>query len=179
MTQAEKAHDFEKTLEELEAVVSQLDGEVKLEKALELFEHGVLLSKRCEEFLKGAEQKVEILKRLADGSIVTQKFDDKKSDTISSVVTNYDVDEDDEEDDDEDEDEDEDEDDDDEEDDDEEDDDDDDDDDDLKYSSKSKVPAATKTKQAARARKKESLEIGMQTQTTDSTNQLRIKIEEA
>ena len=132
MTQAEKTHDFEKTLEELEAVVSQLDGEVKLEKALELFEHGVLLSKRCEEFLKGAEQKVEILKRLADGSIVTQKFDDPKSETISSVVTNYDVEED--EDDDEDDDEDEDE---DEEDEDEEDEDDEDeDDDDLKYSSK-------------------------------------------
>ncbi len=175
MTQAEKAHDFEKTLEELEAVVSQLDGEVKLEKALELFEHGVLLSKRCEEFLKGAEQKVEILKRLADGSIVTQKFEDKKSDTISSVVTNYDVEEEDDEEEDDDDDED------DDEDDEEEDDDDDfdDDDDDLKFSSKSKVPAATKAKQAARTRKKESLEVGMQTQTADSTNQLRIKIEEA
>ncbi|MDX2107805.1 MAG: exodeoxyribonuclease VII small subunit [Candidatus Melainabacteria bacterium] len=177
MTQAEKTHDFEKTLEELEAVVSQLDGEVKLEKALELFEHGVLLSKRCEEFLKGAEQKVEILKRLADGSIVTQKFDDGKSETISSVVTNYDVEED--EDDDEDEDEDEEDDDDDDEDDDDDDDEEDDDDDDLKYTSKSKVKANLPAKQAARSRKKESLEIGMQTESADSTNQLRIKIEES
>lgn len=177
MTQAEKAHDFEKTLEELEAVVLQLDGEIKLEKALELFEHGVLLSKRCEEFLKGAEQKVEILKRLADGSIVTQKFDDGKSETISSVVTNYDV-EDEEEDDDDEDDDDFDEDEDDEEDD-EDDNDDQDDDDDMKYSSKSKVKANLPAKQAARSRKKESLEIGMQTETADSTNQLRIKIEES
>lgn len=177
MTQAEKAHDFEKTLEELEAVVSQLDGEVKLEKALELFEHGVLLSKRCEEFLKGAEQKVEILKRLADGSIVTQKFDDGKSETISSVLTNYDVNED-EDDDDDDEDDDE-EDDDGEDDDEDEDDEEDDDEDDLKYSSKSKIQATTPAKQAARKRKKESLEVGMQTQSADSTNQLRIKIEES
>lgn len=173
MTQAEKAHDFEKTLEELEGVVSQLDGEVKLEKALELFEHGVLLSKRCEEFLKGAEQKVEILKRLADGSIVAQKFDDGKTESIATVISNYDV-----EDDDVDEDEDEDE---DEEDEDEEDDDDDDDedDDDTKYSSKSKVKANATTKQAARAKKKESLEIGMQTENADSASQLRIKIEDS
>lgn len=178
MTQAEKAHDFEKTLEELEGVVSQLDGEVKLEKALELFEHGVLLSKRCEEFLKGAEQKVEILKRLADGSIVAQKFDDGKTESISTVISNYDVEdeEDDDEDDDEEEDGDED-DDDDEEDDDE--DDEDDEDDDAKFSSKSKVKANATAKQAARSKKKESLEIGMQTETADSTNQLRIKIEDA
>ncbi len=175
MTQAGKAHDFEKTLEELEGVVSQLDGEVKLEKALELFEHGVLLSKRCEEFLKGAEQKVEILKRLADGSIVAQKFEDGKTETISSVISNYDVDDD--EDDDEEDDEDDDDDDDDDEED--EDDDEDDDDDDTKYSSKSKVKAGATTKKAARSKQKESLEIGMQTDTADSTNQLRIKIEEA
>ncbi len=175
MTQAEKAHDFEKTLEELEGVVSQLDGEVKLEKALELFEHGVLLSKRCEEFLKGAEQKVEILKRLADGSIVAQKFDDGKTESISTVISNYDV-EDDNDDDEEDEDDDEEDDDDEDEDDDEEEDDD---DDDTKYSSKSKVKANATAKQAARAKKKESLEIGMQTEKADSTSQLRIKIEDA
>lgn len=178
MTQAEKAHDFEKTLEELEGVVSQLDGEVKLEKALELFEHGVLLSRRCEEFLKGAEQKVEILKRLADGSIVAQKFDDGKTETISSVISNYDV-EDEEDDDDDEDDEDAEEEEDDDDDDDEEDDDEDDDDDDTKYSSKSKVKAGATTKKAARSKKKESLEIGMQTETADSTNQLRIKIEDA
>jgi exodeoxyribonuclease VII small subunit len=176
MTQAEKAHDFEKTLEELEGVVSQLDGEVKLEKALELFEHGVLLSKRCEEFLKGAEQKVEILKRLADGSIVAQKFDDGKTETISSVISNYDVEDEDDEDDEEDDDDDDDDDEEDEEDDDE---DEEDSDDDTKYSSKSKVKAGATAKQAARSKKKESLEIGMQTESADSTNQLRIKIEEA
>lgn len=178
MTQAEKAHDFEKTLEELEGVVSQLDGEVKLEKALELFEHGVLLSKRCEEFLKGAEQKVEILKRLADGSIVAQKFDDGKTETISSVISNYDV-EDEDDDEDEDEEDGDEDDDDDEEDEDDDDEDEEDDDDDTKYSSKSKVKAGAAAKQAARSKKKESLEIGMQTETADSTNQLRIKIEEA
>jgi exodeoxyribonuclease VII small subunit len=59
--------DFETNLTELERVVLELDGEVKLERALELFDKGMKLSLECETFLKGAEQKVEILKRTASG----------------------------------------------------------------------------------------------------------------
>lgn len=159
MSQAAQSNDFEKTLEELETVVLQLDGEVKLEKALELFERGVLLSKKCEEFLKGAEQKVEILKRLADGSIVSQKFDDGKTESQSS----YDDEEDDEDDDDDDDDEDEDE---DEDDDEEDDDEDEDEDDDDQYGQlKAKTASAPARRQAARSRKN-----------TDS--QLKISIED-
>lgn len=63
--------DFETAMNNLEAVVSELDGEVKLEQALQLFEQGMKLSKQCEEFLKGAEQRIEMLKRGEDGSHVT------------------------------------------------------------------------------------------------------------
>lgn len=70
-----KERDFESTLMELEEVVQKLDGEVKLEAALELFERGIKLSRQCEEFLKGAEQKVEILKKNLDGSISSTPFD--------------------------------------------------------------------------------------------------------
>lgn len=66
--------DFEATLSELEKVVSELDGEVKLERALELFDRGMKLSMDCETFLKGAEQKIEILKRTASG-IMTEPFE--------------------------------------------------------------------------------------------------------
>lgn len=62
--------DFETAMNNLEAVVSELDGEVKLEQALHLFEQGMKLSKQCEEFLKGAEQRIEMLKRGEDGSHV-------------------------------------------------------------------------------------------------------------
>lgn len=62
--------DFELAMKELETVVSELDGEVKLEQALDLFERGMKLSKQCEEFLKGAEQKIEMLKRADDGAPV-------------------------------------------------------------------------------------------------------------
>ncbi|HEY9676753.1 MAG TPA: exodeoxyribonuclease VII small subunit [Drouetiella sp.] len=66
--------DFETTLGELEKVVSELDGEVKLERALELFDRGMKLSIDCETFLKGAEQKIEILKRTAAG-MTTEPFE--------------------------------------------------------------------------------------------------------
>jgi len=66
--------DFEATLTELEKVVLELDGDVKLERALELFDRGMKLSVDCETFLKGAEQKIEILKRTASG-LTTEPFE--------------------------------------------------------------------------------------------------------
>lgn len=67
--------DFETLLSGLERVVSELEGDVPLEKALELFDKGMRLSLQCETFLKSAEQKVEILKRTAAGEIVTEPFE--------------------------------------------------------------------------------------------------------
>jgi exodeoxyribonuclease VII small subunit len=66
--------DFEKSIVELEKVVNQLDDEIKLEKALALFEQGMKLSQECEKFLKAAEQKVEVLKKSADGGISIEPF---------------------------------------------------------------------------------------------------------
>lgn len=69
-----KEKDFESTLKELEKIVGDLDGEIKLEEALELFEKGIKLSSECEKFLTHAEQKVELLKRQADGSTQLEAF---------------------------------------------------------------------------------------------------------
>lgn len=66
--------DFETALAELEQVVAELDSEVKLERALALFEQGMRLSIECEKFLKSAEQRVEILKQTLDGTIITEPF---------------------------------------------------------------------------------------------------------
>ena len=71
-----KTKDFETAIEELESVVNELDGEIKLEAALDLFERGMKLSRECEQFLKGAQQKVEMLKRSTDGVIETEPFAD-------------------------------------------------------------------------------------------------------
>ncbi len=65
--------DFASTLSELEKVVSELDSDIAIEKALALFERGMQLSNECEKFLSAAEQKVEILKRSANG-LTTEPF---------------------------------------------------------------------------------------------------------
>lgn len=77
MTIQEKENkiDFEASLSELEKVVRELDGEIKLDKALNLFEQGIKLSVQCEQFIKGAEQKIEILKKQADGSLAAEPFE--------------------------------------------------------------------------------------------------------
>ncbi|PZN26940.1 MAG: exodeoxyribonuclease VII small subunit [Proteobacteria bacterium] len=63
------APDFERSLAELEAIVEKLEhGELSLDESLRQFERGVALTRACQEALKQAEQKVEILLRKADGS---------------------------------------------------------------------------------------------------------------
>ena len=57
-----KTPDFEKTLEELEAIVARLEaGELSLEESLQAFERGVALTRSCQKALEAAEQKVEKL----------------------------------------------------------------------------------------------------------------------
>jgi exodeoxyribonuclease VII small subunit len=74
MQAPDKGIDFEASLTQLEVVVKELDGEVKLEEALKLFEEGIKLSVECEKFIKSAEQKIEILKKQADGSMEAESF---------------------------------------------------------------------------------------------------------
>jgi exodeoxyribonuclease VII small subunit len=60
--ETQKAPDFEQALAELEAVVERLEhGELPLEEALKQFERGIGLARACQDALKQAEQKVEIL----------------------------------------------------------------------------------------------------------------------
>jgi exodeoxyribonuclease VII small subunit len=64
------AQSFERSLDEMEAVVEELEsGEVPLERALELFEKGMQLSQTCRKQLEEAETRVEMLIR--KGSSVT------------------------------------------------------------------------------------------------------------
>ena len=60
----ERELGFEDSLSNLEKIVAQLEsGDLPLEKALELFETGVGLARRCQLQLEDAEQKVELLLR--------------------------------------------------------------------------------------------------------------------
>lgn len=55
---------FEESMHELERIVGRLEtGELPLEQALELFEEGIGLARRCQQQLEEAERKVELLLR--------------------------------------------------------------------------------------------------------------------
>ena len=59
--------DFESALSELEAIVKTLEeGDLSLERSLELFERGVQLSRFCHARLEDAERRVEILNERGD-----------------------------------------------------------------------------------------------------------------
>jgi exodeoxyribonuclease VII small subunit len=54
--------DFEAALTELDAIVKKLEeGDLALEKSLELYERGVQLSRFCHARLEEAERRIEVL----------------------------------------------------------------------------------------------------------------------
>lgn len=54
--------NFEDKLAELETIVEKLEnGQLSLDESLELFEHGITLSRECNNILKSTRQKVEKL----------------------------------------------------------------------------------------------------------------------
>jgi exodeoxyribonuclease VII small subunit len=68
---------FEEALKNLEKSVEQLEsGDLPLEKALEMFENGIKMSRVCSKKLEEAEQKVELLLGVSeDGEAQTTLFD--------------------------------------------------------------------------------------------------------
>lgn len=57
-----KSTDFETALDELNTLIEQMEqGGLSLEDSLKYFERGVALTRECQETLKAAEQKVQIL----------------------------------------------------------------------------------------------------------------------
>ena len=62
MPRRTKPPTFEEALSELEALVEVFEkGELSLEESLKSFERGVELTRTCQQALKEAEQKIEIL----------------------------------------------------------------------------------------------------------------------
>ena len=74
---------FEKGLERLEKIVQELEqGDLPLERALELFEEGMKLSGNCRRQLEEAENKVELLVKRA-GKIVPEPFESSEGEPPS------------------------------------------------------------------------------------------------
>ncbi|ALV25762.1 exodeoxyribonuclease VII small subunit [Pannonibacter sp. Q-1] len=62
------ALSFEEALSQLESIVRALEqGNVPLEKSIEMYERGDRLRARCDQLLKAAEEKVEKIQLGADG----------------------------------------------------------------------------------------------------------------
>jgi exodeoxyribonuclease VII small subunit len=61
---------FEEAMKKLEEIVQKLeDGNLPLEKSLELFEEGMKLSVFCSKRLEEAQTKIEVLTKTAEGKI--------------------------------------------------------------------------------------------------------------
>ncbi len=64
MSDNPEAMSFEDAMKALETVVRQLEsGDVPLERSIELYERGAALKAHCEEKLKAAEEKVELIRQ--------------------------------------------------------------------------------------------------------------------
>jgi exodeoxyribonuclease VII small subunit len=73
-----KVRDFESALKSLEDIVLQLEtGDLALDRALELFEEGINISRFCNSKLEEAERKVEILVKTADGGVKEAPFSEE------------------------------------------------------------------------------------------------------
>lgn len=67
---------FETSLAELEKIVIRLEnGDLPLEESLDLFEHGIKLSRECRERLTNAERRIEILMKDTGGELVAKDFE--------------------------------------------------------------------------------------------------------
>ena len=72
---SQKTPDFETALAELEALVEKMEqGDLSLDESLKQFERGVQLTRSCQQALKEAEQKVQILLE-KDGQASLETFD--------------------------------------------------------------------------------------------------------
>jgi exodeoxyribonuclease VII small subunit len=75
-----KIPDFEAALAELEALVEKMEqGDLSLDESLQQFERGVQLTRSCQQALKDAEQKVQVLLE-KEGQASLEPFEDDATD---------------------------------------------------------------------------------------------------
>ena len=71
---AKKSFPFEESLARLESLVEKMEsGDLSLEDSLKTFEEGIKLTRECQQALKTAEQKVNLLIE-QNGAVDSQPF---------------------------------------------------------------------------------------------------------
>ena len=74
-----KEFKFEEAMKKLEEIVQKLeDGNLPLEKSLELFEEGMKLSKFCSKKLEEAQTKIKVLTKTAEGKVELKPLKEEK-----------------------------------------------------------------------------------------------------
>ncbi|MFC1480453.1 exodeoxyribonuclease VII small subunit [Candidatus Omnitrophota bacterium] len=69
---------FEKSLEKLETIVSELEaGELALDTSLKKYEEGIKLARACQKKLDKAKEKIEVLIKKEDGRFVKEPFEEE------------------------------------------------------------------------------------------------------
>jgi exodeoxyribonuclease VII small subunit len=87
MSEQKQTRTFESSLEALERIVHELEqGDLPLERSLELFEQGIRLSRECQERLSQAERRIEILLSDNQGRPVVSSFEQAKKLAADSDV---------------------------------------------------------------------------------------------
>ena len=76
MATRKKSINFETSLAQLEELVNALEsGELSLEDSLKSFEKGIRITRECNDALKEASQRVELLTSNQQGELEAEPFD--------------------------------------------------------------------------------------------------------
>ncbi len=71
---------FEKALEKLEKIVSELEaGDLPLDDSMKKYEDGIKMARLCQEKLDKAKARIETLMKDEGGRFVKKPFDEKKA----------------------------------------------------------------------------------------------------
>src|SRR5260221_8116155 len=83
---APRSNDFEKSFQQLEAVVKRLESEeMPLDESLQLFEEGIRLSRFCNQKLEEVEKKIELILADAKGQPRIEPFESEELDEQSAL----------------------------------------------------------------------------------------------
>ncbi len=74
-----KEISFEKALEKLEVIVSELEeGELALDASLKKYEEGITMVRICQEKLEKARKKIDLLMKDENGKFTLKTFEEKE-----------------------------------------------------------------------------------------------------
>ena len=74
-----KEISFEKALEKLEVIVSELEeGELALDASLKKYEEGITMVRICQEKLEKARKKIDLLMKDENGNFTLKTFEEKE-----------------------------------------------------------------------------------------------------